>query len=86
MIMAIETVVTAISVGLQDTGPARQLAGRMFLPAVGGEVVEGRRRRPTAEGPVITQIGPEPGGLRTAFGQKRISSWMGCSAAAQSPT
>ena len=60
---AVEVVLNAIDVGLQDAGPARKIAGWMFLPAVGGEVVERRGGRPTAERPVMPQIGPEPGSL-----------------------
>ena len=73
----VEVVVTAIGVGLQDTGPARQVPGRVFFPAVCREVIERGRWCPTAEGPVIAQIGPEPGRLRAAFGQKRHGRVVG---------
>jgi hypothetical protein len=53
------------------------MPGRVFFPAVGREVVERRRWCPTTEGPVVTQIGPEPGGLRAAFGHQRHGRVVG---------
>ena len=71
MLGTVELVVTAISIGLQDTCPACQMQGRVLHSAIGREVIEGRRGRASGERAVVAQVGPEPGGLGAALGQKR---------------
>ncbi len=43
----------------------------MLAPAVAGSVVERRRRRPAAKGPIVPDIDPDAPRHRLAFGEDR---------------
>jgi hypothetical protein len=66
----VERAEAAIGVGLQDAGPAGEMALGMLAAAIAG-VFEERRRRPAAERPVVADVGPEPAGGGPGLGQHR---------------
>jgi hypothetical protein len=66
-----ENVEAAVRVGLQDAGEVLQMPLRMFAALVGRGVIDHRRRRAAAEGPVIVHVAPDPRGHRLALRQDR---------------
>src|SRR6056297_1731506 len=70
-VIAIEIVVAAIGIGLENALPASEMpVGVSHLP-VAGEVEQCGRRGTACEGPVVTDIGPEPGCARPTLRQER---------------
>lgn len=83
---SLQGTVAARSVGLQVAGPTRQMPGRIFFRAAGGEVVKRSRRRPTLEQSVIAKMSPEAGGLDASLGQKRHGCFVKFSGPAPRPS
>src|SRR5437660_3830670 len=67
----VEVIEAGIGVGLQDSGPAREMPARMLAAAVARIEKHGGRRIVAAKGPVIPDIGPQPPGHGLVFGQYR---------------
>ena len=67
----VKLVVAAIGVGLQDAGEVLKMPRGMLMPPIARGVIERRRRRVTAKGPVVADIGPDVPRDRLAFGQDR---------------
>src|SRR5438045_882201 len=56
----IEFAEPGIGIGLQNAGPARKVAPRMFATAVARVEEQGRRRVMAAKWPVVAHVGPQP--------------------------
>ena len=56
----IEFTEPGIGIGLQDTGPAREMPSRVLAAAIARVEEQGSRRIMAAERPVVPDIGPQP--------------------------
>ena len=65
----VQAIVAAIGIGLEDAPPAREVPIRMLLPPVARGEVKGCWRIGTAEGPIVTHIGPDPARVGLALGK-----------------
>ena len=59
---AIELVEAGIAVGMHQAAEAGEMVLRVLALAVAREAIPGRRRSRAAPGPLVADIGPEPGG------------------------
>ena len=67
----IELGVPAIGVGLEDPGIAGQMRLRMFAAAVARVIEHRRRRRRSAERPIVAHVDPTSPDIGLALGQDR---------------
>ena len=68
---AVEVVVAAVGIGLQDALPSGEVPVGMGHLPVAGEVKQRGRRRAARKGAVVADIGPEPCRARAAPRQQR---------------
>src|SRR3954447_9404901 len=55
----VKSVIAAVGIGLQDAAEAVKVTLGVRTGAVARRIVEGRRRRPAAKGPIVSDIGPD---------------------------
>src|SRR5829696_1474019 len=67
----VRPVVAAVGIGLEDAAEAVKVTLRVRTGAVARRIVEGRRRRPAAKGPIVSDIGPNAPRHGLALGQDR---------------